>query len=1529
MKCKRILSMLLTLCMVMSLFAGTTVTASAASAAEVSTWSELQTAFMNGGDIQLTTDITAGDSDSALTVPSRKTVTLDLNGHTIDRKLTSLAAKAGGNVIKVSGTLIINDSAGKGTITGGNCSSSQFLAGAVCVLSGGSFTLNGGSICGNKTSGSNCGTGVAVSGGATFIMNGGSICENVGTGSDSNGGGVGAESGSTVKLLGGRIEKNTVSGSSGGGLMFYSNKVTVGGSIVIKDNTAKQKTNNVKSSSKYLRLSEERPLTNEAEIGWTLNTLNSQPGETGTLVAKGKNAAQYVDNFFSDQDSSYIIGVKENESDAIYIATANSTVVAKPSARKVEITAGQHMTKTQDSGNASQTVTASAITDIVYTADTGHYFPENYVSTISNLTDGALNGITVTRNSDSTITVSGTPTADTTITLKDAAEISEPTFNDGFGNANITSGSYTVDNEYAVGSGKYVFAGWYASADYSGDAVTEFTNGTTYYAKWTKNGKTVRTTALDLSTTETNQSSSEEGWSWNAETKTLTLSGCTIDVPGGSDFAVDLPDGATLTTAANTQNTLSNVSTGSIEALWGEGAVTITGSGSLSLSGYEYGLSAGEITINAPITMIATNKQNGTAVAGGSITINSALSITEPSGGQIRKNGGFHYIADRNGKFATNVVIGVAAPTFTDGLGKADCTFDTYTKGRENEKGYTFAGWFGDDGKELTSAADATVGTTYTAKWTKNGKTVRTTGLDLTKIDKDNTFGATLTDGVYTNADEGWSWNPGTKTLTLSGATMDMQLEDGSYIGVHLPADATVAAAENTENAVSVRTANPEGSMSRAIVGNGDLTISGQGSLTVVGEEIGIYAEKGNIAINAPITATSTGTSKGCGAIMAFGGDKKVEIKIDPSLSIVQPAEGRAMADDGVAWIAAGNNEEPVSNVVIGVAKKYTVTYNTNGGSAVAPVTVTENRKLTAPEAPTKDGYTFHGWYKDAAFTNGWNFGADTVTGNTTLYAKWTEATKIYGISGTVYEFNSTTPASGVTVKLMKGDTQVASATSAADGTGKYSFTGIAPGVYNIVAEKDSVTQTTLVVVKNQNETGKDITMPNGTVNSKLTVSGADTPDVVAGGLDKEAAAVKADNSGATSVKVEMTVESKRSEAVASADRMSIETSASGKTLEYLDIKVTKTVVGAASATTTTEITTTANMMEIIIPYDMTGKNNITVYRYHDGVTKAFAENTTKADGTFYLDTVNHLIYVYTQQFSTYAIGYNTQSGGGSGSGGSSSGGGSSSSSGGSSSGNSSTISTPSAKNGTVSVSPKSASKGTTVTVTVTPDKGYVLETLTVTDASGKKLDLKNLGSGKYSFTMPESKVEVKATFMEDNTMLNYFVDVPASAYYYDAVLWAAEQGITGGTDATHFSPDGVCTRAQAVTFLWRAAGSPAPSATAMPFTDVAADSYYYNAVLWAMENGITVGTSSTTFSPDLNCSRAQIMTFLWRSEKSPAAGSVNPFTDVSADAYYADAVLWAVKESVTNGTSSATFSPDADCTRAQIVTFIWRTLAR
>ena len=245
-------------------------------------------------------------------------------------------------------------------------------------------------------------------------------------------------------------------------------------------------------------------------------------------------------------------------------------------------------------------------------------------------------------------------------------------------------------------------------------------------------------------------------------------------------------------------------------------------------------------------------------------------------------------------------------------------------------------------------------------------------------------------------------------------------------------------------------------------------------------------------------------------------------------------------------------------------------------------------------------------------------------------------------------------------------------------------------------------------------------------------------------------------------------------------------------------------------------------------------------------------------------------------------------------------------------------------KNGSASSSHKSASSGTTVTITVMPDKGYTLETLTVTDKNGKEVKLTEK-NGKYTFTMPASKVEINATFMDDNAMLNYFVDVKENDYFYDAVLWAAQNGITSGTDAVHFTPDGVCSRAQAVTFLWRAAGSPAPKSVSMPFTDVPKGSYYETAVLWAVENGITKGTSDTTFSPDATCSRAQIVTFLWRSQKSPAVGSLNPFTDVSANAYYTDAVLWAVEENITKGTTATTFSPDADCTRAQIVTLLYR----
>ena len=245
-------------------------------------------------------------------------------------------------------------------------------------------------------------------------------------------------------------------------------------------------------------------------------------------------------------------------------------------------------------------------------------------------------------------------------------------------------------------------------------------------------------------------------------------------------------------------------------------------------------------------------------------------------------------------------------------------------------------------------------------------------------------------------------------------------------------------------------------------------------------------------------------------------------------------------------------------------------------------------------------------------------------------------------------------------------------------------------------------------------------------------------------------------------------------------------------------------------------------------------------------------------------------------------------------------------------------------ENGSVTVSPKSASKGDTVTVTVKPDSGYVLETLTVTDKNGNELTLKDKGDGKYTFTMPAGKVEVKATFMEDNSMLNFFYDVPNGAYFYEAVKWAVKNGITTGVGNDLFAPEQPCTRAQIVTFLWRAAGSPEPKGAASGMSDVVSGSYYEKAVAWAIENGVTTGTTTSTFSPDATCTRAQSVTFLYRALGKKVESSAN-FTDVKSDAFYTDAVNWAVANNVTNGTSNTTFSPDADCTRAEIVTFLYR----
>ena len=243
-------------------------------------------------------------------------------------------------------------------------------------------------------------------------------------------------------------------------------------------------------------------------------------------------------------------------------------------------------------------------------------------------------------------------------------------------------------------------------------------------------------------------------------------------------------------------------------------------------------------------------------------------------------------------------------------------------------------------------------------------------------------------------------------------------------------------------------------------------------------------------------------------------------------------------------------------------------------------------------------------------------------------------------------------------------------------------------------------------------------------------------------------------------------------------------------------------------------------------------------------------------------------------------------------------------------------------ENGTVTANRRYAERGDTVTITVKPDDGFKLDDLTVTDKNGKELKLTDKGNGKYTFTMPASKVEVNATFVKE-VEISPFSDVSTSAYYYEAVKWAQEKGITGGIGNGLFGPNQPCTRAQIVTFLWRAAGSPEPKSMSS-FSDVSADSYYAKAVAWAVENGITTGTGDGKFSPDATCTRAQSVTFLFRAI-GKLVDSKAEFSDVLTDSYYANAVAWAVENGVTNGIGDGLFGPDNSCTRAQIVTFLFR----
>ena len=520
-----------------------------------------------------------------------------------------------------------------------------------------------------------------------------------------------------------------------------------------------------------------------------------------------------------------------------------------------------------------------------------------------------------------------------------------------------------------------------------------------------------------------------------------------------------------------------------------------------------------------------------------------------------------------------------------------------------------------------------------------------------------------------------------------------------------------------------------------------------------------------------------------------------------------------------------------------------TVTFDTDGGSAVESQTVVSGRKAVRPADPVRTGYTFAGWYLDGEV-----YDFDTpVTTDLTLTAHWT---------ANQYTITFDT-AGGSAIAPITQDYGTAITAPAAPIRTGYTFAGWSPAIpATMPAENMTVTAQWTVnqyTITFDTDGGSEIAPITQDYGTPITAPADPTREgYTFAGWDKAIpATMPAEN---MTITAQWTVN--QYTITYDLDRGTADDNPTGYTVETetFTLKNPTRPGYIFSGWSGTGLTGEDNLT-VTIPKGSTGNRSYTAHwRYNGGYRYYTIKAAAGAGGSI----------------SPY---------------------------------------------GNVSVR-----EGSDRTFTITPDKGYAV--------SNVKIDGKSIGAVRsYTFENVRHAHTIEVSFMKagGNPQTGVFVDVATGSYYEDAVDWAVENGITTGVSANRFDPNGVCTRAQAVTFLWRAAGSPKPETRTMPFTDVPAGSYYYDAVLWAVENGITKGTSETRFSPDDTCTRAQIVAFLWRSEKSPAAGSRNPFADVKSTAYYADAVLWAVKEDITKGTTSTTFSPDADCTRAQIVTFLWR----
>ncbi|MDO4270935.1 MAG: S-layer homology domain-containing protein, partial [Eubacteriales bacterium] len=506
----------------------------------------------------------------------------------------------------------------------------------------------------------------------------------------------------------------------------------------------------------------------------------------------------------------------------------------------------------------------------------------------------------------------------------------------------------------------------------------------------------------------------------------------------------------------------------------------------------------------------------------------------------------------------------------------------------------------------------------------------------------------------------------------------------------------------------------------------------------------------------------------------------------------------------------------------------------------------------------------------------------------------------LYSIGGTVVDSAGSSGVKGATVKLMQGKTQLAQTTTGS--TGQYSFADIPAGLYNVVAETDEVTATILVEL-NTDAYDKDIRLPNGSKSSVVEVTGADTPDVIVGGVEEVA---KNQSAGSDeSITVKLTVEKQDSPA----NKDEIVAVAGDQTLLYLDVSL---MLLKGSGEPQDLGSSNSKVLELVLPYDFTSKKDVTVYRYHGDnagkLTKLDTAPSPAQDNTFWADTKNGYLHIYASQFSTYAVGYTPvtvnpgHSGGGS--------------------TPSYTITASAGAGGAISPSGKvSVTRNGSKTFTVTPNAGYIVADVLV--------DGKSAGAvTSYTFDKVTEAHTISARFEKaaDKAAWNPFADVRESDWFYDSVKYVYEHDLMLGTSGTAFSPNAGTERGMIVTILWRMAGKPAAE-SGSAFSDVRSGAYYADAVAWADENGIVLGYGNGLFGPGDKITREQLAAILWRYAGSPAAGgALDGFADADSVSPYArDALRWAVEQNIVSGKGGGALDPKGPATRAEAAAMLER----